>query len=78
MGPSPGHTPISGPRLSCSPLPCACCAATIGRATSVSADERTAILAALGESQDNRARAAEMLGMGRTAVLRKVKSLGIG
>ncbi len=40
-------------------------------------DEHAAILAALGEAQGNRVRAAEMLGMSRTTLWRKMKSFGI-
>lgn len=40
-------------------------------------DERSAILAALEEAEGSRTRAAEILGMGRTTLWRKLKSYGI-
>ncbi len=40
-------------------------------------DEREAVLAALQEAEGSRTRAAEILGMGRTTLWRKLKSYGI-
>ncbi|MBA2244129.1 MAG: helix-turn-helix domain-containing protein [Gemmatimonadota bacterium] len=40
-------------------------------------EERAAILAALEEAEGSRTRAAEILGMGRTTLWRKMKQYGI-
>jgi len=47
------------------------------RAPSSSADERTAILAALESAEGVRSRAAELLGMSRTTLWRRMRDLGI-
>jgi DNA-binding NtrC family response regulator len=47
------------------------------RAHDAAVDERSAILAALEEAAGSRARAAEILGMGRTTLWRKMKQHGI-
>jgi transcriptional regulator of acetoin/glycerol metabolism len=47
------------------------------RADSPPADERAAIMAALERAEGVRARAAEMLGMGRTTLWRKMKQFGL-
>jgi two-component system response regulator HydG len=47
------------------------------RATFAADDERASILAALTEAADNRSRAAEILGMSRTTLWRKMKQYGI-
>jgi DNA-binding NtrC family response regulator len=47
------------------------------RAEAVGDDERSAIVAALHEAEGSRTRAAELLGMGRTTLWRKMKAYGI-
>jgi DNA-binding NtrC family response regulator len=47
------------------------------RSTATNDDERTAIRAALEQSNGSRSRAAEMLGIGRTTLWRKMKQYGM-